>query len=140
MCVPGEWQMREGARALDRVEQWAGCRRESCLDYRDLLAGSVDIPPVDLDQPLFYFPVRTKNKKAVLQEAARTRVELIPWPKSTPIYPVESETALKSYGFDSASCPGASGIATQLVGLPTHDKIDGRCCRRIAALIRSFHG
>ena len=140
LCVPGRWQMSEGSRSLARVEEWARLRSECCMEYRDLLAGTVEIPPFALPQPLFYFPVRTPQKKAVLREAARRRVELIPWPKSTPIYPLESATALQAYGFDPASCPVASRVALELIGLPTHDKISRRHRRRVADLFRSFHG
>ena len=137
--VPSARQMREGSRWLAGVEEWARRRSESCAEYRALLADCAQIPSVDFTEPLFYFPIRTRHKSAVLREAQRRRVELIAWPKSTPIYPVESAAQLRTYGFDPDSCPTAIALARELIGLPTHDRITARHRRRIATLLRSFH-
>ena len=75
----------------------------------------------------------------MLREAEKRRVEVIAWPKSTPIYPVESEAQLRAYGFDPESCPQANALARELIGLPTHDKITARHRSEIAGLLRSFH-
>lgn len=139
--APGEYQMRAGARWLERAGDWARHRSGCCAAYSEVLAGSngLELPPVGAGQPLYYFPVRSRRKQELLAEAVRRRIELIAWPRIMPIYPVESESQLRRYGFDPASCPVAMRVAAELIGLPTHDRITPRRREKIIHLLRSFY-
>jgi dTDP-4-amino-4,6-dideoxygalactose transaminase len=138
--LPGDYQMREGVRWLEHVEEWSRQRMECCESYLDLLAGcnGLRIPGFDIPQPLYYFPIRTRHKREVLEQARRQRVELIAWPDHTPIYPVKSAAQLSAYGFDPAQCPLATTLAGELIGLPTHNKITEQHRRQIVNLLRSY--
>ena len=138
--LPSDYQMQEGARWLARVDRWARQRLECCESYLDLLAGcgSLRLPGFEIPRPLYYFPVRTKRKREVLEQARRRRIELIAWPRSKPIYPLENDAQLAAYGFNPASCPVATELAAELIGLPTHDKITRRHRQKIVHLLRSY--
>jgi dTDP-4-amino-4,6-dideoxygalactose transaminase len=137
--APGDGQMREGSRWLGHVGDWTAHRLACCEDYLSSLEDcrAVRLPAFDLRQPLYYFPVRSRRKQALLEEARRRRLELIAWPKTTPIYPLR-ESQLRAYGLDPASCPEAGMVARELIGLPTHTRITARHRREIVHLLRSF--
>jgi dTDP-4-amino-4,6-dideoxygalactose transaminase len=132
--------MREGVRWLARISDWSRIRRECCQHYLDLLKGcsSLLLPGYSYAQPLYYFPVRSKRKREVLDQARRRGIELIAWPDRTPIYGVEDTSQLKQYGLDPATCPVATELAAELIGLPTHDKITPKHRQQIVNLLRSY--
>jgi dTDP-4-amino-4,6-dideoxygalactose transaminase len=136
---PSRFQMAEGSRWLARLGEIASHRRTCCADYdralRDWSAGW-EVPPGAGAQPLLYFPVLTGRKVAVLRAARSARLPIIPWPGSTPIYPVERLDALRSYGYEPGSCPIAESIASRLIGLPTDPDITADHRRRIAAVVK----
>lgn len=132
-----ERQMREGMRWLRRLESLASHRRRCCEDYAQAL-GAANGPrpvPVNIAQPLYYFPVLAPNKSELLRRAQARRVELIAWPVSAPIYPLERGQDLRAYGYESGTCPVAEEVAAQLVGLPTHPKVTEVERRRILDLL-----
>jgi dTDP-4-amino-4,6-dideoxygalactose transaminase len=137
---PDDYQMREGSRWLARTGEWFNLRRQCCEHYLSLLSGCSGLLFTGFDhaQPLYYFPVRTRRKREVLEQARRRRIELIAWPDRTPIYPVASDAQLRAYGFDPATCPAAAKVASELIGLPTHDKISPRHRQEIVNLLRSY--
>ena len=134
---PSPTQLREGARWLERLTAIADHRRSCCADYQQRLSGrqGIDIPAIGLDRPLLYFPVLTARKQATLAAAKSKRLPIIPWPGSTPIYPVERLDALRSYGYEPGSCPVAESIAARLIGLPTEPDITPGHRQRIADLV-----
>jgi perosamine synthetase len=138
--LPADWQMREGVRWLARVDAWSQQRMKCCEEYLDLLAGcgGLRVAGFEVPQPFYYFPVRTRHKKEVLDHARRRRIEMIAWPRGKAIYPLESDAQLRAYGFDPARCPVAVELASELIGLPTHDKITARDRRQIVNLLRSY--
>jgi dTDP-4-amino-4,6-dideoxygalactose transaminase len=134
------FQMREGTRWLDRVATIAQHRRLCCVEYGNALSGikDLDLPAAGASQPLYYFPVFVRNKERLLEEARKKNVEIIAWPKKTPIYPVECERDLLRYGYEPGTCPVAERAAATLVGLPTHGKITNEHRKRIIDLLRSM--
>jgi dTDP-4-amino-4,6-dideoxygalactose transaminase len=84
---------------------------------------------------LLYFPVLTGRKRATLEAARRRRLPIVPWPGSTPIYPLERLESLRKYGYEAGSCPAAETIASRLIGLPTEPDITPDHRRRIAAVV-----
>lgn len=121
-------QARIGSRWLARADDLATHRRRTTERYaRDLAhLPSIELPRIDASRPLCYFPVLVSDKPGLLRRAQELRVELTPWPISTPIYPVEREEELRTYGYEPGSCPVAEQVAMRLVGLPTHAKIGER--------------
>jgi dTDP-4-amino-4,6-dideoxygalactose transaminase len=96
----------------------------------------IDIPAIDPSLPLYYFPVLVRNKSALVQAARRRGIEIIAWPRSPPIYPIEDAARLPQYGYEPGSCPVADATAGRLVGLPTHRRISARHLARIVELLR----
>lgn len=136
---PSRYQLRLGEAALVGVRTNAEHRRAACEDY---LRGLRDAPEVRLPaaaaaEPLYYFPVLVERKRQLLREARRRRLELVPWPVSTPIYPVEDAAALSAYGYARESCPVAEAVAGKLVGLPTRGGVTADHRRRIMDLVRA---
>jgi dTDP-4-amino-4,6-dideoxygalactose transaminase len=116
-----ERQIARGLASLDLVPALVAARREACAHYAEGLAGASDVslPIPRPSEPLYYFPVRTARKPALLEAARRRRLELIAWPLRAPIYPVERDADLARYGYRPGSCPVAERVGAELVGLPT---------------------
>ena len=138
------YQMREGVRWLGRLESLASHRRHCCAEYAealqersspDLNRANFKLIPLKAAQPLYYFPVLARNKPELLRAAQSQRVELIAWPVSAPIYPLERAQDLRAYGYEPGACPVAEAIAAQLVGLPTRPEITAAHRRRIIGLL-----
>lgn len=129
-------QARAGIAWLSRAGSIADHRVACCEDYGRRLAGA-DLTPAGVDTagPLYYYPVLVDRKTRLLDRARREKAEIIPWPISTPIYPVTDEGALATYGYTSGSCPDAENIAGRLVGLPTHPLVGPADRERIAELV-----
>jgi len=130
-------QGRLGIAALDRLDEWSLHRTECCADYREVLRGTpdVEVPTIDPALPLLYFPVLVPDKPDLLRRARKARFEIVAWPESTPIYPLESEAALREHGYEPGSCPVAEEVARSLVGLPTHRGITEDVRRRVVELV-----
>ena len=117
-------------------------RRRCCTQYARTLGENeqLKLPLRDAGLPLYYFPVVVPDKVRLLQEARRQRVEVIAWPTRTPVYPVDRLEDLAAYGYAPGSCPVAERVATRLVGLPTHGRINARERERTVALLSSWSG
>jgi len=135
---PSTYQIGRGLGSLPCVEDVAKQRRRCTAEYARALQNiqHVDVPPIDTSLPLFYFPVLVRNKSALLHAARRHRVEIIPWPGRTPIYPIDDAARLPAYGYEPRSCPVAESVAACLVGLPTHRRITATHLRRVVDLLR----
>ena len=138
---PSEYQMRIGLCWLKQVDTIVAHRRLCCAEYAAALSGTpnLTLPCPTPENPLYCFPVLVRGKEALLRKARRQRIELIPWPMRTPIYPVEKENELPRYGYQPGSCPVAEGVARRLVGLPTD--LATRASQRAAVveLLKAHH-
>ena len=130
-------QARRGTRWLRRASALAEHRRNTCAAYAEALQGApaLEFADTDADAPLCYFPIQIDDKPGLLRRAEAARVEVVPWPVSTPIYPVENERELATYGYELGSCPVAEGVAQRLVGLPTHARVGGRARDAVVELV-----
>lgn len=135
-------QVQRGVRGMQEIGKWADHRLRCCTDYRDALRGTegIEVPTTDVGAPLYYFPVLVPDKPSLLAEARRRRTEVIPWPLRTPIYPIEREADLRTFGYEPESCPRAEDIARRLVGLPTHLRITATHRRAAIELLRQRSG
>jgi dTDP-4-amino-4,6-dideoxygalactose transaminase len=120
---PSFAQERVGERWLARAPALAALRAASVERYAAALgrgAGAAyEIPRRAAAGPLYYFPLRVRDKRALLAAAERARLELVAWPVWAPIFPLERVEALAQYGYAAGSCPSAERLAQELVGLPT---------------------
>jgi dTDP-4-amino-4,6-dideoxygalactose transaminase len=136
---PSIAQERAGERWLARAPVLAALSAACAQRYAAALAPSAgaayEIPRRAAAGPLYYFPLRVRDKRALLAAAERARLELIAWPVWAPIFPLESVEALAQYGYAAGSCPAAERLARELVGLPTDRPAD----EALIALVRR-HG
>ena len=138
---PSTRQLRRGLRALRDVADIARHRTACCADYRAAL-GPDAWPGAPYDSgrvPLYYYPLLSDNKAALLQRARKSRIELVPWPVAAPIYPLEHVDELSVYGYRSGACPQAEALAGGLVGLPTHPRITPAVRRQIIDFLQASH-
>ena len=136
---PGRAEARFGLRALDGIGVLAQVRRAACEDYArrlaDLHSATLRCVTLPTATPLYYYPVLTEHKPAVLAAARRRQLPVVPWPLSTPIYPLERMEALRAYGYQPGHCPVAEDVARRLVGLPTGIGIGTRHRERLVRLL-----
>jgi len=134
------YQERLGFESLEKAEALAAHRHQLCRQYADALVRhpALRVPPLQPNLPLLYFPVLAENKKGLLMAAKKSGVEIIPWPGTTPIYPLENPDELIQLGYESGSCPNAEWIAGRLVGLPTHLGMTAAAVTRLLTFLNSW--
>jgi dTDP-4-amino-4,6-dideoxygalactose transaminase len=135
-----EYQERLGLKALENAEALATHRYRLCQQYADALVRhpTLQVPRLGPGLPLLYFPVLAENKAQLLTAAKSNRVEIIPWPGGTPIYPLEDPGQLIQLGYQTGSCPGAEWVAARLVGLPTHAGMSAAAASRLLTFLDSW--
>ena len=89
-----------------------------------------------MHSPLYYYPILATHKPALLEAARRRRLELIAWPLSTPIYPIERVAELEQSEYTPGSCPHAELTANSLCGLPVALTSSRASAERLIALLR----
>jgi dTDP-4-amino-4,6-dideoxygalactose transaminase len=114
-------QAQEGSRWVASLDKHVAGRREHVRAFAQELSAmaSFEIPVVDEQTPLYYFPIRSESKDQILTRARELRIELIAWPIGLPIYPIENRDELAQYGYAMGSCPVAEKVAQTLMGIPT---------------------
>ena len=135
-------QVAAGLKWLDSLPDLVAHRRRHVRSYAEALSemSSLSVPTVDERAPLYYFPVHSGKKETILEAARKRRVELIAWPIEYPIFPVEREEELASYGYQVGSCPFAEEVARTLIGIPMDRKNRDSHRGDVLALFRSFAG
>jgi dTDP-4-amino-4,6-dideoxygalactose transaminase len=88
--------------------------------------------------PLYYFPILTSRKQQLLDAARRARHEIIAWPLTTTIYPIERTEELVQSDYVPGSCPQAEQTAASLCGLPVDLPTDERRVARLIEFLRRF--
>lgn len=138
------YQMKEGLRWLDKLDSLAAHRRQCCNEYAQALqerlspnpdGASLKLIYVKTGQPLYYYPALARNKPELLRKAKARRVEIIAWPISAPIYPLDRAQDLRNYGYEPGACPVAEDVARRLIGLPTRPEMTAAQRRRVIELI-----
>jgi hypothetical protein len=100
---------------------------------------ALEMPCAGSTEPLYFFPVLVKRKEELLRKARRKRLELIAWPLKEPIYPVETESQLSTYGYEPGSCPVAETVSRHLIGLPTDVRTGARHRQAVIELLYEHH-
>jgi dTDP-4-amino-4,6-dideoxygalactose transaminase len=136
---PSPFQVLEGVQWLGLLPEMAALRREHSRAYCDAIGELAEAETVvtEGDQPLYYFPLLLNDKRGLLRAAKRRCIEIAAWPIWTPIFPVEEEAALQTYGYASGSCPIAEETAHHLVGLPTDHLTRVRHRQAVIGLLQS---
>jgi dTDP-4-amino-4,6-dideoxygalactose transaminase len=135
---PSRAQLAAGQHWTERAALVSRHRRQSVEDYRRLLRNSratADIHQAADAAPLLYFPVLMDRKPDLLNEARRRRLQVVAWPGSTPMYPIEQMDTLTRYGYVPGSCPAAEATASRLVGLPTEPEVTAGIRQAIARMV-----
>jgi dTDP-4-amino-4,6-dideoxygalactose transaminase len=137
---PSNYQERLGLESLKTAEAIATHRHQLCQRYVDALVHhpTLQMPRLQPELPLLYFPVLAENKEGLLAAARKSSVEIIPWPGSTPIYPLENSEELAQLGYQIGSCPNAEWVAGRLVGLPTHLGMTASAVTRLLTFLDSW--
>ena len=134
-----EYQARRGLIASRAIGRYAARRAECCAWYDEAFR---DVPGVSTvvrasGAPLYYYPVLTDRKAALLARAERAGVQIVAWPNKTTIYDVDDPSRLSRYGYRLGSCPNAEATAARLVGLPTGPDVAASHLRKAADLVRA---
>ena len=128
-----------GLRGVARAGAIARHRAANCMWYASALGDRSSLASSRRPgEGLYYFPVLVVRKTDLLREASRRGVEIVPWPVTTPVYPVTDAGQLERYAYASGSCPVAEDVATRLVGLPTDPRVSRREMERVVALVREL--
>jgi perosamine synthetase len=109
-----------GLRGLKDVDRRLAHGRQMADWYRAALGSSshLSTPSTSTRDGLYYFPILSPEKPRLLDAARARRIELIAWPLSTPIYPVERGDELEQCEYQPGSCPNAEKVAASLCGIP----------------------
>jgi dTDP-4-amino-4,6-dideoxygalactose transaminase len=75
-------------------------------------------PPPDSDTVFARYPLLVNDKKMILENARKAKVELAEW-YTTPVHPL-TDNELSLVGYHQNSCPNAQNRCDQVVTLPTH--------------------
>lgn len=89
-------------------------------------------------ESLYYYPVLAASKAKLLDVAERRGLELIAWPLTTPIYPIERARELVQCDYVGGTCPRAESLAASLCGLPLDLHTTQSRARDMAAMLVSL--
>lgn len=109
-----------GLAALASVPRRIEHRRRLARLYDRDISGlqHVRVMPTSPESCLYYVPILIEDKTRMLATARRHRREMIAWPISLPIFPIENREELAHCGYREGSCPNAEQVAQSLCGLP----------------------
>ncbi|MCB9882286.1 MAG: DegT/DnrJ/EryC1/StrS aminotransferase family protein [Planctomycetes bacterium] len=139
---PSQHQVRWGDAGVKTLEERVRHALVCTADYssqRFRAVPHIELPILDPSEPLHWFPVFTPRKEALLERARKRRVEIVPWPWKSPIYPLSRDEDLMALGLARGACPVAETVARELVGLPTHLKVDTGSRDRLLQVLQEVH-
>lgn len=127
-----------GLAALASVPRRTEHRRRLAKLYGDAIVGLQHVRsiPTSPKNCLYYAPMLIEDKETMLATARRHRRELIAWPISLPIFPIENREELAYCGYREGSCPNAERIARSLCGLPLDIDTETGDVRAMVDLLR----
>lgn len=132
-----EVQASAGLCDLSHYDRMARRRRELMAYYREALPKiGYEVPPEpeESEVALLRFPVRVEAKPAVLEGAARRRLELGDWfvqPMHSQMLPYDC------LGYARGMSPEAEKAADEIVNLPTHERVSDRHARKLVDYLRA---
>ena len=129
-------QAEAGIQGLGDLEQNFEHRRKIVKVYESTLQEAARaLPKISVGSEPVYtrYPVRVRNKEAVLKESSAQRLEIGSWFES-PLHP--SKTPLSSYDYTLGQCPEAEKAAREVVNLPTHQRVSVDEAKRSVRFIK----
>ena len=90
------------------------------------------ILPEDYEPVFLRYPILVKDKRKVLSEARKRRIEVGDWFVS-PVHP--NLDGWEKVGYQKGICPNAERICEHVINLPTHQKINEKEVKNTMALI-----
>jgi dTDP-4-amino-4,6-dideoxygalactose transaminase len=143
--MPGDY-----AKRMSRFQEWVGRRKIANLGkliehrrklkrlYDDALV-SAGLPifqiPANADAALLRYPIRVADKKRVLAEACRLRIELGDW-FDHPLHPKGANVAM--LGWRDGMCPEGERAAREVVNLPMYSRIGERDVMRAVRFLKPY--
>lgn len=118
-------------RVIDH-RRWISSLYEHLLKQKGIK--TVDLPE-DCDPVFLRYPLLVKNKKGVLNEAKKRRIEIGDWFLS-PVHP--NLNGWEKAGYQKGMCPIAEKICEHIINLPTHQGINEKDARKVTEFITSF--
>lgn len=138
--LPSQSELVRGKRHLQEIGAWKQARMQHSayylqhLDYR-FIPPDIARSPMP---PFYLFPVVTDAKEILLDKAQKAGIEIVAWPYSVPIYPLEHAREQIIYGYTPGACPKAEILAKRLVGLPTDPKVTARQRELLVELVMRY--
>jgi len=124
-------QCKQGCLELSRIEKNTQHRKKIGAIYQDEFSA---VPVSDLTETVFLrYPLRVKNKVALLKVAAQKGIELGSW-FDTVLH--GNEAPLEDFGYMSGSCPEGERACAEVINLPTHMRISEKYARKVIAFVK----
>ena len=139
--VSEEFRWRMGGIAKRRLRRLLKHRKEPksvAVDYQSAFHNlNISLPKVrKTDRADFVrFPIQVPNKKALLEIAQRSRIEVAAWYR-TPIHPLANEDLLK-VKYVPGTCPNAEQRAIETVSLPMHHSISEDYLAKLTTILNN---
>jgi len=132
-------QARSGLRQLKELQHNLEHRRAMARLYDEMLIEKGWRPrqydSTIMNPVMVRYPVRIKEKKQALEQAAGEGIELGSWFES-PLHP--EETPLQAYDYQIGMCPEAEKACREVVNLPLHPRASEATMRRTVEFITRF--
>ena len=132
-------QARSGLRQLRKLQQNIAHRKKIAEFYDQLLAErgwkGREFDSSIMGPVMVRYPIRIKEKKQALEEAAGAGVELGSW-FECPLHPIE--TPLEVYDYKPGMCPEAEKAARETVNLPVHPRVSEKTAAKTVNFITRF--
>jgi perosamine synthetase len=125
------WQRNLLEKELNSIHRYIEHRKWVSSMYEELLKrkGIKTVELAEYYEPVFLrYPIFVKNKRKVLEEAKKKRVEIGDWFLS-PVHP--NLNGWEKVGYKKGMCPIAENICQHIINLPTHMRIREKEVREI---------
>lgn len=133
-----EWQKNLLVEKLGEMQRYIDHRKWITALYEEMLRKK-GIKMVELSgdyEPVFLrYPVLVKDKRKVLEEAEKKRIELGDWFLS-PVHP--NLEGWDKIGYQKGMCPVAEDICNHVINLPTHMRIKEKEAHKIVNFIVKY--
>jgi len=113
--------------------RWVTSLYEEWLGQRGM---KTVILPTDYEAVFLRYPILVKNKRKVLSEAKKRRIEIGDWFVS-PVHP--NLEGWEKVGYQKGMCPIAEKICEHIINLPTHPAIGKSDVKRIVEFIDHYY-
>ncbi len=121
---------------IDSIDRHATHSRKLVAAYSEQIDNdSIQQPKQRQEANTVYarYPLRVAHKKTILKRARKANVELAEW-YSTPVHPLKGRE-LEAVCYQTGSCPRAETRASEVISLPTHNRVSLQFVKRAARFL-----